>query len=222
MSGCENCNLSINNGKHRVGFQPCDYKYFQKSALRYQLWPLFSRLIFNKKCFIFGILVQVKSTFQISDSINMIIFWLYSSSNTLKSHVLYLRNSALLIGETDILSLHTDVVLFFFSFFSKTSASEASAREKARSTRKKIFFFPHYYPLALAVNKSPAVYILSSALDGLRRENRRFVSRLDLLPKGFLLPPLSTSILFICFWIDLVRVLVTTKNASPVAGYTRV
>ena len=26
-------------------------------------------------------------------------------------------------------SLYTDVVLFFFSFFSKTSASEASARE---------------------------------------------------------------------------------------------
>ena len=25
-----------------------------------------------------------------------------------------------------------------------------------------------------------------------------------------------------CFWIDLVRVLATTKNTSPVAGYTRV
>ena len=28
--------------------QPCDYKDFQKSALRYQLWPSFSRLIFNE------------------------------------------------------------------------------------------------------------------------------------------------------------------------------
>ena len=41
-----------------------------------------------------------------------------------------------------------------------------------------IFFFPHHYPLALAVNKSPAVYILSPALDGLWRENRRSVNRL--------------------------------------------
>ena len=38
--------------------------------------------------------------------------------------------------------------------------------------RPSIFFFPHPYPLALAVNKSPAVYILSRALDGLWRENR--------------------------------------------------
>ena len=40
------------------------------------------------------------------------------------------------------------------------------------------FFFPHPYPLALAVNKSPAVYILSRALDGLWRENRGSVNRL--------------------------------------------
>ena len=30
-----------------------------------------------------------------------------------------------------------------------------------------IFSFPHHYPLALAVKESPAVYILSPALDGL-------------------------------------------------------
>ena len=41
-------------------------------------------------------------------------------------------------------------------------ASEASARERARRAKKKN---PHHYPLALAVNKSPAVYILSP--DGL-------------------------------------------------------
>ena len=34
-----------------------------------------------------------------------------------------------------------------------------------------------------------------------------------LLSKGFLLPTLSTSILFICFWIDLVCVLATTKKS---------
>ena len=33
--------------------------------------------------------------------------------------------------------------------------------------RPSIFFFPNHYPLALAVNKSPAVYILSPSLDGL-------------------------------------------------------
>ena len=25
MSGCENCNISVNNGKYRIGFHPCDY-----------------------------------------------------------------------------------------------------------------------------------------------------------------------------------------------------
>ena len=38
--------------------------------------------------------------------------------------------------------------------------------------------FPTTTPLALAVNKSPAVYILSPALDGLSRENRGSVNRL--------------------------------------------
>ena len=36
--------------------------------------------------------------------------------------------------------------------------------------------------------------------------------------KFFLLPSLLTSILFICFWIDLVRVLATTRNTSPIAS----
>ena len=40
--------------------------------------------------------------------------------------------------------------------------------------------------------------------------------------KVFLLPTLSKSILFICFWIDLVRVSATTGNTSAVAGYTHV
>ena len=38
----------------------------------------------------------------------------------------------------------------------------------------------------------------------------------------FLLPTLSTSRLFTCFWIDLVRALTTTGNTSAVASYTRV
>ena len=38
----------------------------------------------------------------------------------------------------------------------------------------------------------------------------------------FLLSTLSKSILFIYFWIDLVRVLAMTGNTSAVAGYTRI
>ena len=44
----------------------------------------------------------------------------------------------------------------------------------------------------------------------------------DLLAKYFLLPILSTSIRFTCFWIDLVRMLATTGNTYAIAGYTRV
>ena len=68
-------------------------------------------------------------------------------------------------------SLYTDVVFFFFSFFSKTSANE---RVKTSTEREK----ETPLPLALAVNKSSAVYILSPALDGLWRENRVSVYRL--------------------------------------------
>ena len=59
-----------------------------------------------------------------------------------------------LLGQATF-SLYTDLVLFFFSIFSKT-----------------------YYPLALEVNKSPAVYIFSNALNGLGRENTGSVNRL--------------------------------------------
>ena len=51
---------------------------------------------------------------------------------------------------------------------------ESGAR--ARKTKTSIFFFPHPYSFALAVNKSPAVYFLSHALDG--GENRGSVNRL--------------------------------------------
>ena len=33
MSGCENRNLSVNNGKDRVRSQSCDYKYSKKAFL---------------------------------------------------------------------------------------------------------------------------------------------------------------------------------------------
>ena len=50
-----------------------------------------------------------------------------------------------------------------------------------RSARKENNIFASYpttNPLALAVNKSPTVYILSRVLDGLRREKRPSVNRL--------------------------------------------
>ena len=44
----------------------------------------------------------------------------------------------------------------------------------------------------------------------------------DLLAKGFLPPTLTTSILFTSFWINLERVLATTRSTSAVADYARV
>ena len=73
-------------------------------------------------------------------------------------------------------SLYTDVVLFFFSLTGER-ASEARARERARSERKKnkerLFSSSPMHPflLALAENKSPAVFIFIRALDDLEREN---------------------------------------------------
>ena len=71
-------------------------------------------------------------------------------------------------------SLYTDDVLFFFSFFSKTSASSRGARERNLFSSS-----PTTTPLRWrSINKSPAVYILSPAPDGLWRENRGSVTRL--------------------------------------------
>ena len=66
------------------------------------------------------------------------------------------------LGFTRCISLYTDVILFFFSIFSKN-------------------LLLHPYPPALAVNKCPAVFIvLSRALDKLQKENRGSVDMLAL------------------------------------------
>ena len=57
-------------------------------------------------------------------------------------------------------SMHCFLFLFFF-FFTQKSIS------KIACTPTLFYFSFRSYPLALAVNKSPAVYILSPALDGL-------------------------------------------------------
>ena len=70
--------------------------------------------------------------------------------------ILYPDDLSLRVARPGSPSLYADLVSFFSSFFSKTSAS--------------IFFFPHRYPLVLAVNNHPppAVF-LSHALDGLEK-----------------------------------------------------
>jgi len=68
---------------------------------------------------------------------------------------------------------------FYFRSFPKHRQARERARraKRERERRASIFFFPLLYPLALAVNISPAVfYFLSRALDGLRRENRGSVN----------------------------------------------
>ena len=58
-------------------------------------------------------------------------------------------------------SLYTDVVFFFFSFFSRTSASEDE--RGARERKIKNFLLLHPEPLPLAVSKSPAVFVFYHA-----------------------------------------------------------
>ena len=73
---------------------------------------------------------------------------------------------------------------FYFSFrsFQKHRQVKWACKNEHRAQERKIkiFFFPHPYPLVLAVNKSPAVYSLSPTLDGVWRENRGSVNRLFL------------------------------------------
>ena len=66
-----------------------------------------------------------------------------------------------------------------------------------------------------AINSTKREWVRSFSPDSTQNET-------DLLAKCFLFPTLSTSILFTCFWTDLVLVLATTGNTSAVAGYTRV
>ena len=68
----------------------------------------------------------------------------------------------------------------------------------------------------LFLNKKNAI-TGASRLACLEIRSRNEEAKQDLLAKGSLLSTLSTSILFTCFWIDLVRVLATTGNTSAVA-----
>ena len=76
------------------------------------------------------------------------------------------------------------------------------------------------------MNKKPLTAAFSLACSKIRSRNEEAINstrnETDLLAKCFLLPTLSTSILFTCFRIDLVRVLATTGNTSAVAGYAPV
>ena len=69
-------------------------------------------------------------------------------------------------------------------------------------------------------NKKPLRAVFSLTCLKIRLRNEEAINstwnKTDLLAKCFLLPILSTSILFTCFWFDLVRVLATTGNTSAV------
>ena len=94
---------------------------------------------------------------------------------------------------------------FYFSF--RSFGKHQRACERARNARKKNkIFLPHPYPLALAGgNKSPSVYFLSRARDGLWRENRGSVNRLNLaeICKDLDSTTLSASTCFINCFINL-------------------
>ena len=69
-------------------------------------------------------------------------------------------------------SLYTDVVLFFFSFFSKTPAR---ARERARSARKKRLFSSSPIPTLLprrSINPPGFLFFITRARRTLKRKKR--------------------------------------------------
>ena len=131
-------------------------------------------------------------------------------------------------------------VVFLFVFFSCTSfkswwvvswhffsylwASYTSCGTLLKTPRT-ICILPHLKLLNISNNKKPLTAAFSLACLKIRSRNEEAINstrnKMDLLAKCFLLPTLLTSILFTCFWIDLVRVLATTGNTSAVAGYTR-
>ena len=72
-------------------------------------------------------------------------------------------------------------------------------------------------------NKDTLTAAVSLACLEIRSRNEEVIistKKQDLLAEGFLLPNLSTSIRFICFWIDLVRLLATTRTMSGCRLYT--
>ena len=83
-------------------------------------------------------------------------------------------------------------------------------------------------------NKKKVKWVLYEFLTRIRLQRQTGLACLEIRSRNeeainstrnmiYSLPPtVSTSILFLCFWIDLVRVLATTKNTSAVAGYARV
>ena len=74
----------------------------------------------------------------------------------------FLRLEIIMSRLQDWISLYTDVVLFFFSFFSKTSASSRAKRAREKKNSFTIFFLPHHYPFALAVNNPPRLIFYHS------------------------------------------------------------
>ena len=91
-----------------------------------------------------------------------------------RRHLLGISLYQKLITPYEFLPVHRRCVIFLFVLFEKHRlARERSERSRTSGAREK-----NLYTIALAVNKSPAVYILSPGLDRLWRENRGSVNRL--------------------------------------------
>ena len=86
-------------------------------------------------------------------------------------------------------SLYTDVDLFFFSLFWKTSACARKKNNTTENKRHERLLTPLCWRSINPPWGSPMVYFLSRALDGIWRENRGSVNRLP-----FSLPLLSAII----------------------------
>ena len=69
---------------------------------------------------------------------------------------------------------------FSFRFFRKHGRARKARKKNKHDSDWSVFFLLHYYPLALAVNISPAAFIFYHTLDGLWRENRGSGNRLQI------------------------------------------
>ena len=131
---------------------------------------------------------------------------LYSRTKSFAFQKKFKENALALEGINSCRLAWTQTLCHFSFRYLRKYRRAKRARENERGVRerkKNILFFPHHYPLALAVNKSSVVYILSPALDGLWRENRGSVNRL--LTDQNKQQPQEIKGLFTCRWETPVR-----------------
>ena len=119
---------------------------------------------FRMQSFIYKLFFKVSSFFKV---------WIFSSFSPVNLSLFFdiLMHDLTYQQQLIICSLYTDVLFSFRSF----RVVERGARERKN---KSIFFFPHHYPLALAVNKSPAVIFYHARSTDFEERIDRSVNRL--------------------------------------------